>query len=70
MEFLETSAKDGSNIEAAFDKIIMKVVDKQNYLTQGPSGGSGGGGGGARNVIRGPSYRQPTEPQEVSGGCC
>lgn len=45
MPFFETSAKDGTNVVAAFHAIAKEAVVRQGALAPGGGGGGGGGAG-------------------------
>ena len=66
LDFFETSAKTSDNVNAAFEKIIRNVIQKQNYLKNSI---------GAPSMVDGPNPTRKLEKKEgegasASGGCC
>jgi len=66
LDFFETSAKTSDNVNAAFEKIIRNVIQKQNFLKNSI---------GAPSIVDGPSSTRKLENPSgasgaSSGGCC
>ncbi|KAK0706865.1 P-loop containing nucleoside triphosphate hydrolase protein [Lasiosphaeria miniovina] len=74
LEYVETSAKSGENVEKAFMRVAERIyqniqagkydLNDRRSGVKGPSAGGVGGVGGNRPV------RLSNDPKNVSGGCC
>ncbi|KAK0634643.1 ras family-domain-containing protein [Bombardia bombarda] len=71
LEYVETSAKSGENVEKAFMRVAERIYQNiqagkydLNDRRSGVKGPSAGGAGGARQV------RLTAESKGVTGGCC
>ncbi|RNF23004.1 small GTP-binding protein Rab1 [Trypanosoma conorhini] len=62
--FLETSAKEASNVEEAFTRMAMDI--KKRLAAQG--GGAGGGAANSKPLLSGAN--RPSGGSSNSGGCC
>jgi GTPase KRas protein len=52
VEFVETSAKSNSNVEAAFKSVVRQIKASKGLDSRGGGGGGPGGGGGGAGVKR------------------
>eukprot|EP01106_Pelomyxa_sp_JSP_P013041 TRINITY_DN3762_c0_g1_i1.p1 TRINITY_DN3762_c0_g1~~TRINITY_DN3762_c0_g1_i1.p1 ORF type:complete len:212 (+),score=65.86 TRINITY_DN3762_c0_g1_i1:1020-1655(+) len=67
ISFLETSAKNSTNVENAFIKMATEIKNRMPRPTNGPGGGASGGAGGGGVVLKDP---KPVRADGKEGGCC
>ena len=76
MQYVETSAKSGENVERAFLEVAERIyqnIEAGKYdLNDRRSGvkGPGAGGGNSRSVTLGKGDRNAAKKGGITGGCC
>ncbi|OHS96065.1 hypothetical protein TRFO_37821 [Tritrichomonas foetus] len=67
--FIETSARDATNVQEAFTTLITEIVHR---LSKVDLGGAGGNGGKDANPVKTHGVHIESKPEEnkKKGGCC